>query len=123
MIPMSQAEKEQHLRKSARGACVLGAIEGLLLLAIWKIPSSGLFGVLHMFLLVIFVTLLLPLGFSLIIVIFAPSATFRKDLSSPNRVSISWGTSQAVGNLAYREWESTHRRNSDQPKDEPPEES
>ena len=123
MKPMSEAEKEQHLRKSARGACVLGAIEGLLLLALWKIPSSGLFGVLHVFLLVIFVMLFLPMGFNLFIVIFGPFATFSKDPSSPNSVGMSWGTPEAVGSPAYREWESTHRRNSDQPKDEPPEES
>jgi hypothetical protein len=76
-----------------------------------------------MFLLVIFVMLLLPMGFSLFIVIFGPFATFSKDSSSLNRVGMSWGTPEAVGSPADREWKSTHRRNSDQPKDEPPEES
>src|SRR5438067_1896994 len=97
MEPMSEAEKEQHLRKSAQAVCVLGVIEGLLLLALLKIPSGGLFVVLHMILLVLFVMLLLPMGFGLIIVIFGPFATFGKDSSSSNIVSMSWGTPSAVG--------------------------
>ncbi len=113
MDPMSEAEKEHHLRTSAQAVCVLGVIEGLLLLALVKMPSSGLFVVLHLLLLVLFVMLLLPMGFCLIIVIFGPFATFRKDSSSPNTVSMSWGTPSVEGSPAYRD--------SDQSKDEPPE--
>lgn len=74
-----------------------------------------------MLLLVQFVMILLPMGFCLIFVVFGPSATFRKDPSSPNKVGMAWGTPAAVGSPAYREWESQHRRDYDQPKDEPPE--
>lgn len=121
MEPMSKAEKKQQLRNSAQVVCVLGVIEGLLLLALLMLPSSGIFVVLHVLLLVLFVMLLLPIGLSLIIVIFGPSATFRKDPSSPNSVGMSWGIPVALDSPAYREWESRHRRDSDQPKDEPPE--
>lgn len=75
----------------------------------------------HMLLLALVVMLLLPMGLCLIFVVFGPSATFRKDPSSPKSVGMAWGTPAAVGSPAYREWESQHRRDSDQPKDGPPE--
>lgn len=75
----------------------------------------------HMLLLVLVVMLLLPMGLCLIFVVFGPSTTLRKDPSSPKSVGMAWGTPAAVGSPAYREWESQHRRDSDQPKDGPPE--